>query len=244
MSDPDPEPDLSRSPHASAKLSSSRSRRRTASGHAIWFLVRASVAAVAVVLIALGVRSVVPSARWPWTPSPPRITHDMVVTQIQDVAKLVSTELTLRDVVTFEQTRLGIPRRALYVVTGKVLAGIDLSKNVNVAIDDDAKRIDITLPRAEILGVEVLNTRTYDETSTIFFRFTPEDRDRMQAQIREQLKTTAAQSGLLAQADRSARLFLESFLAKDGYTVKVTTRTDLATPPTGMLPSSGRIVEG
>ena len=155
----------------------------------------------------------------------------MVLTRIQNVAKLVSTELTLRDVVTYEQSRFGLQRKALLVVTGKVLAGIDLKKDVKVRIDDDARRITIELPRAEILAIEVLNSRTYDETSALFYRFQPEDRDRIQALTRAQLREAAEQSGLLPQADRSARQLLESLLAQDGYSVVVTTRTDLAPAP-------------
>ncbi len=193
-------------------------------------LVRVALVGTVVLLVVLAARATLPSYRWPWSATPPRVTHDMVVTQIQNVAKLVSTELTLRDVVTFEQSRYGMQRRALYVVTGKVLAGIDLKKNVQVRIDDKAKRIAIDLPRAQILAVEVISTRTYDETSGLFFRFQPEDRDRIQAQIRSQLRAAGEQSGLMAQADRSARQLLESLLARDGYTVVVTTRTDLQPP--------------
>lgn len=192
---------------------------------------RIIVAVVAFVLVGLAWRRGMPAIDWPWRASPPRVTHDMVVTKIQDVAKLVSTELTLRDVVTYEQSRFGLQRKALLVVTGKVLAGIDLKKNVQVRIDDDAKRISIELPRAEILAVDVLNTRTYDEKSPLFYGFKPDDRDRIQAQIRAQLRSAGEQSGLLPQADRSAHQLLESLLAKDGYSVVVTTRTDLAPAP-------------
>jgi hypothetical protein len=191
-------------------------------------ILRAFVAAVVILLMLVAGHARLPSFRFPWSASPPKVTQDMVVTQIQDVAKLVSTELTLRDVVSFDQTRFGLHRRMLLVVTGKVLAGIDLKKSVRVQIDDRAKMISIELPRAEILGVEVVNTTTYDETSTPFFRFEPEDRDRMQEQIRKQLRATGEQSGLLTQADRSASLVLQSMFTRDGYTAKVTTRTELA----------------
>lgn len=79
--------------------------------------------------------------------------------------------------------------------------------------------------------VEVLNSRTYDESSALFYRFQPEDRDRIQALTRAQLREAGEQSGLLPQADRSARQLLESLLAQDGYSVVVTTRTDLAPAP-------------
>ena len=194
-------------------------------------LLRAALLIAVVLLAVLAFRVAAPAIRWPWAATPPRVTHELVATRIQDVAKLVSTELTLRDVVTYEQSRFGLERKALLVVTGKVLAGIDMKKDVRVRIDDEAKRITIELPRAEILAVDVLNTRTYDETSALFFRFKPEDRDRIQAQIRTQLRSAGEQSGLLPQADRSARQLLETLLAKDGYTVQVTTRTDLMPGP-------------
>lgn len=195
-------------------------------------LPRAAVAAavVVVVVVVLLLARGVPSIHWPWSPTPPRITQDMVVTQIRDVAKLVSTELTLRDVVTYEQSRFGMQRRALYVVTGKVLAGIDLKKDARVQIDHEAKRITIDLPRAEVLAVDVLTTRTYDERSGLFFRFQPVDRDSIQAMIRAQLRAAGEQSGLLPQADRSARQLLQSMFGRDGYTVEVRTRTDLMAP--------------
>lgn len=192
-----------------------------------------AVVILVAVLAVLAFRVAGSAIRWPWNASPPHVTHDVVMTRIQDVAKLVSTELTLRDVVSYEQSRFGLHRKALLVVTGKVLAGIDLTKNVQLHIDDGARRISIALPRAEILGVEVLNTRTYDESSPPFFGFQPEDRDLIQAQVRAQLRATGEQSGLLSQADRSARQLLQSLLARDGYTVDVTTRTDLAAPPGG-----------
>ena len=194
---------------------------------ALW-LALASVLLLLAVMLVPGAAS---SMRWPWAASPPRVTQDMVLIQIQNVAKLVSTELTLRDVVSYEQSRFGMRRRALFVVTGKVLAGIDLKKNVQVRVDDAAKRITIDLPRAEIVGVEVLGTKTYDETSPLFFGFQPQDRDSIQALIRTQLRATGEQSGLLQQADRSARQFLQTLLARDGYTVDVTTRTELGSPP-------------
>ena len=52
----------------------------------------------------------------------------------------------LRDVVIFQHTRFGSTKRALLVVTGKVLAGIDLQKGMDVKIDHGARKITIILP--------------------------------------------------------------------------------------------------
>jgi hypothetical protein len=192
---------------------------------------RIALAAVGAVCVLFALRATAGTTRWPWSASPPRLTHEMVVTQVRDVAKLVSTELTLRDVVTYEQSRFGMHRKTLLVVTGKVSAGIDLSANVDVTIDDRSKKISIALPRAQILAIEVLSSKTYDESGGLLFPFQPEDRDRIQAQIRTQLRAAGEQSGLLPQADRSARQLLESLLARDGFTVEVTTKSALVLPP-------------
>ena len=163
-------------------------------------------AAVLVLVIGFGAAIAQRAASFSLLPKsePPRVTHDLVVQQLQDVAKLVSTEMTLRDVVVYDATRYGFAKRALLVVTGKVSAGIDLGAATDVKIDQDARRIRITLPRARVLAVEVLDVRTYDESAGLFNPFRPEDRDAIQRQVRHQLYTAGEQSGLLNHAGSSA----------------------------------------
>src|SRR5437867_7292329 len=79
---------------------------------------------------------------------PPRITQETVVERLREVAKLVATEMTLRDVVIYEQTRFHSTKRALLVVTGRVSAGINLQR-ANVQIDSAARTITVTLPPAQ-----------------------------------------------------------------------------------------------
>ena len=165
-------------------------------------------------------------------PQPPRVTHDLVVQQLRDVAKLVSTEMTVRDVVVYDASRYGFTKRALLVVTGKVLAGIDVGASTDVRIDSVTHRITIALPPARVLGVEVVDVRTYDERAGLFNPFRPEDRDAIQRQVRHKLYEAGAQSGLLTHADTSARRILERLLTRDGYTVDFVRTLELA-PPTG-----------
>src|SRR5262245_41571554 len=73
------------------------------------------------------------------------VSQSLVVEKIEKVAKLVSSETTLRDVVIYENTWFGSTKRSLVVVTGKVLAGIDLNAGNSVEIDDKARVITISL---------------------------------------------------------------------------------------------------
>jgi hypothetical protein len=165
-------------------------------------------------------------------PAPPVITQQLVVDRLQTVAKLVASEMTLRDVVTYEQTRWGSTKRALLVVTGRVSAGIDLAQGSDVSIDSSTRTITVTLPPAKVLGVDVLDVKTYDERAGLLNPFRPEDRDAIQHLVREKLIVAARQSGILVHADRSADRVLAELLAQDGYTVKIV-RPMVVDKPTG-----------
>ena len=165
-------------------------------------------------------------------PAPPRITQQVVVDRLETVAKLVASEMTLRDVVTYQQTRFGSTKRALLVVTGRVSAGIDLAQGSDVSIDSSSRVITVTLPPAQVLSVDVIDVTTYDERAGLLNPFRPEDRDAIQRMVREKLIATARESGILVHADRSADRVLTAMLAQDGYTVKIV-RPLVVNRPTG-----------
>lgn len=153
-----------------------------------------------------------------------RVTHDMVVSEMRAVAKLVSSEATVRDVVVYENTWYGSTKRSLVVVTGKVLAGIDLGDSTDVKIDHKARRISLRIPPAKLIGVEVLDMKTYDESGGLWNPFRPSDRDAIQRQVRSQLIAAGQQLDILRHANESAILMLRTLLAKDGYTVDVSVK--------------------
>jgi hypothetical protein len=195
--------------------------RFTPRGVLVWgAVIIALVFGVALAVAALGrATSVTRSVFGP--PAPPTITQQVVVERLQSVAKLVATEMTLRDVVVYEQTRFASTKRALIVVTGRVAAGIDLEHGADVRIDSVTRVITVTLPPAEVMSVDVLNVKTYDESSGWLNPFRPEDRDRIQQMVRAQLTTAARESGILTHADQSAVKVLTELLGRDGYRVEV-----------------------
>lgn len=152
------------------------------------------------------------------------ITHDVVVEQIKAVAKLVSSEATVRDVIVYQNTWYGSTKRSLVVVTGRLLAGIDLRDNPDVVIDHARRRITIRIPPAKLIAVEIRDMQTYDERGGLWNPFTREDRDAIQRQARSQLIAAGGQLALIRHANESAVELLRMLLAKDGYTVDVALR--------------------
>lgn len=161
------------------------------------------------------------------------VTQAVIVGKMRTVAQLVTNETTVRDVVTYENRRLGSTKRALVVVTARVLAGIDLDRGTEVAIDHEARKVRIELPAASVLAVEITEMRTWDEENGLFNRFRPADRDTIFALARRQLADIAGETGALAHADTSAKRLLEALISADGYTTEVVLRgAPGRTPPT------------
>lgn len=153
------------------------------------------------------------------------ITHSLVLEKVQAVAKLVSSESTMRDVVIYEDTWLGSTKRSLVVVTAKVLAGINLEKGADVRIDEQAHKINITLPPATLLATDISEMKTYDEQRGLWNPFEPADRDKIYQQARQQFQDAAQQAKLTEHANQSAKQLLEALFSRDGFSAEVTFRS-------------------
>jgi hypothetical protein len=149
------------------------------------------------------------------------VTQAVVVEQTRAVARLVTSETVLRDVVTYENRRLGSTKRSLVVATGKVLTGFDLDRGLEVTVDHPSRRIRITLPPPSVQAVEITDLKTYDEQRGLWNPFRPSDRDTVFALARRQLVATAGEVELARHAEESARRLLEATVRAGGYTTEV-----------------------
>jgi len=151
------------------------------------------------------------------------ISQSVVVERLEAVAKLVTTEAMVRDVVTYENTRLGSTKRSLVIVTGKAMVGLDLTTTPpRIDVQQRTRHISVMLPHARLLGVDITELRTYDERRGLWNPFRPADRDTIFMLARRQLSSAARDLAVVTHAEESARRFLTELLAKDGYTLTIT----------------------
>jgi hypothetical protein len=149
-----------------------------------------------------------------------RIDQATILERLHSVANLVTTEVALRDVVTYRNTRLGSTKRALVVVTGKALVGFDLTQ-ARARVDHPGRLIEITLPRASLVSVDVAQLKTYDESRGLWNPFRPADRDTIYQLARQQLGTAAQELEVREHAETGARNVLAALFASSGYRVRV-----------------------
>lgn len=176
-------------------------------------------AVVVVLLVAGRIRSAVGSFTHPAGST--TITQSVVVERMREVARLVTSETTLRDVVLYRNSRLGSTKRSLVVVTGRILTGFDLDRGTEVRVDQAGRRIHLMLPRAAVLGVEVTELKTYDEERGLWNPFRPADRDSIFQLARRQLVATAGELALTRHAEESARRLIPALVSVEGYTTDV-----------------------
>jgi hypothetical protein len=150
------------------------------------------------------------------------IDQSIVVERLERVAKLITTEAMVRDVVTYQNTWLGSTKRSLVIVTGKVLVGFDLVIRPKVSIQQRDRHIALVLPHARLLGVDVLDLKTYDERRGLWNPFHPADRDTIFQLARRQLAAAARDLAVVQHAEQGARQLLASLFAPEGYSVDVT----------------------
>ncbi len=179
------------------------------------------------VLVMLGSRATALGGRLLSGAGTTTVDHGVVVERTRAVARLVTSETVLRDVVVYQNRLLGSTKRSLVVVTGKVLAGFDLDRGTQVDVDHEAKVVRVTLPPAAVLGVEVTELKTYDEQRGLWNPFRPADRDTIFRMARDQLVRSAGEVALAKHTEESARRLIESLVTADGYTTEVAFQTNL-----------------
>ena len=149
------------------------------------------------------------------------VDQSVIVERTRAVARLVTSETILRDVVVYQNRLLGSTKRSLVVVTGKVLSGFDLDRGTEVEVDHQAKVVHLVLPPAAVLGVEITELRTYDEQRGLWNPFRPADRDSIFHLAREQLTRSAGEVELARHTEESARRLLEALVSVEGYRTEV-----------------------
>ena len=159
-----------------------------------------------------------------------KLNHALVVERLRSVAQLVTSETTVRDVVTYQDTRLGSTKRSLLVATARVTAGIDLDPLPEIRIDSARRHVEVVLPPARVLGIEVVELKTYDEQRGLWNPFRPSDRDAIFREARAQLGRSAEELGLADHAEASARELFETLIRAEGYTATVSFAPGVTAP--------------
>ena len=163
------------------------------------------------------------------------ITADIIQDGLNDIGMLVTEEYYFTEVVSFSSIKklfkkleLGITESSyLASYDGVVTAGIDFSK-ITVRKDDELHLVEIHLPKAEILNVDIdpESFELYSEKTGLGNPISVADYNNSLVELESTASEKAVARGILTRADQNARTVIVNFIAglvdTAEYTVHIT----------------------
>jgi hypothetical protein len=113
-------------------------------------------------------------------------------------------------------------RKILFSCKASLKAGIDFSELVKdgIKINESRKSISLVLPKAKLMSFNMKPDDirlAYEKTAITRFSFSNEERDMIMAQGEKDIRDSIVEFGILSDAEKNAKMFLEAFLSQTGY---------------------------
>ena len=160
-----------------------------------------------------------------------RVDTHYVDALLTKASELTSAKFNYTGMTRYEDEGVPVINKASFIMVYKATAraGIDMDK-VRVQVDDDAKTVTLSIPKAEVLDVNVGSSSIeyFDEGFAIANLDQKEDSNRAIALAKKDAMTEARTSGVLEMADTQSELLIKGILqpaVPDDYTFKVTKTT-------------------
>ena len=164
------------------------------------------------------------------------VTAEVIQDGLNDIGVLVSEEYYFTEVVSFSSIKklfkkleLGITESSyLASYDGVVTAGIDFA-NITVSKDDEQHMIEVHLPKAEILNVDIdpESFTLYSEKTGLGNPLSAADFNQALVELEGTATEKALSKGILTRADRNAKAVIENFVSSlvdtAEYTVRIIT---------------------
>lgn len=165
---------------------------------------------------------------------PPEITGDLLLQQLTCLPQLVSAEYRYTNMGKFEDQAdfygWKVPftsKRFIVSYDGRIQAGLADLEALSVEVDQQARRVTVTLPPCVLLSHEIFedSLEVFDESSSIFNPIKIEDYAGFTADQKQAVEQKAIDSGLLTSADQQARQAVTALLSQmpgmEDYTLTV-----------------------
>lgn len=167
----------------------------------------------AVILALLAVNVAVPRRR-----VPPQLS----ARTLKDLAELATVEYSVTKIVSYKDVAWYGDRKILFETAATVKAGIDLNElaDQDIQLEGDST-VTVTLPRPRILLFNMKPEQMreiFNESGVLRSDFSNEEKDGLLSQGERDIRAKVAHMDILERAARNARILVESWLKKMGFT--------------------------
>jgi hypothetical protein len=144
------------------------------------------------------------------------------VRTLKDLAELATIEYSVTKIVSYKDVAWYGDRKILFETAAAVKAGIDLNEltDQDIKLDNDST-VTISLPSPKILlfNMKPENMREiFNESGILRNDFSNQEKDGLLSQGEKDIRAKVATMDILQRAARNARILIESWLKKMGFT--------------------------
>jgi hypothetical protein len=144
------------------------------------------------------------------------------VRTLKDLAELATVEYSVTKIVSYKDVAWYGDRKILFEAAATVKAGIDLNEltDQDIKLDNDSA-VTISLPAPKILlfNMKPENMREiFNESGILRNDFSNQEKDGLLSQGEKDIRAKVVTMDILQRAGRNARILIESWLKKMGFT--------------------------
>jgi hypothetical protein len=144
------------------------------------------------------------------------------VRTLKDLAELATVEYSVTKIVSYKDVAWYGDRKILFAAAATVKAGIDLNElnDQDIKLDNDSA-VTISLPAPKILlfNMKPENMREiFNESGILRSDFSNTEKDGLLSQGEKDIRAKVGKMDILQRAARNARILIESWLKKTGFT--------------------------
>lgn len=142
---------------------------------------------------------------------------------LQKMSDLATAEYVVTKIIKASDNKIWYKvgdRKILMSCKASLVAGIDLSKLTEKDIKIEGENINITLPHAKLIYINIKpeDIKTvFQEVSLFRTSFSSQEKDELAAQAEKQIKESADSLGIFVTAETNVALFINNFLQKEGF---------------------------
>jgi hypothetical protein len=141
---------------------------------------------------------------------------------LKDLAELATVEYSVTKIVSYKDVAWYGDRKILFETAATVKAGIDLNElaDQDIALEGDAA-VTVSLPQPRILLFNMKPEQMreiFNESGILRSNFSNEEKDGLLSQGEKDIRAKVATMDILGRAARNARILVESWLKKMGFT--------------------------
>jgi hypothetical protein len=143
------------------------------------------------------------------------------VRTLKDLAELATVEYSVTKIVSYKDMAWYGDRKILFAAAATVKAGIDLNELTEQDIkqeNDSSVTISLPAPKILLFNMKPENMREiFNESGVLRSNFSNQEKDGLLSQGEKDIRIKVGQMDILQRAARNARILVESWLKKTGF---------------------------